>query len=158
MPALVQLRAEADLRQGRQDEAVARLTKLINARQSDVDTEKSLLAFAQERSLDSIIEVILTRRIERDPSKPEPAFELATYYRTRDNTSRAVEVLRAYCANASLPADQARRMNDSAQFLATGGALEEALKLQGEAAALVPGNRDSLMRLADFMADFAKRA
>ena len=153
IPVLVQLRAEADLRQGRQAEAIARLTKMLEARRGDVDTEKSLLSFAQERSLDSIIETVLKRRIERDRTKPEAVFELATYYRAHDDTAEALKVLKSYCDQASTPADQARRLNDSAQFLATGGALDEALKLQAEAAALVPGNKDELLRLADLMAE-----
>ena len=153
LPVLVQLRAEADLRQGRQTEAIARLTKLLNARQGDTDMEKSLLNFAQERSLDVIIETLLKRRIERDTGKPEPVFALATFYRSRDNTAEAVAVLKRYCQLPPTPAEQARRLNDAAQFLATGGALDEALKLQGEAKALAPGDRDEFLRLADLMAE-----
>lgn len=158
MPVLVQLRAEADLRQGRQTEAIARLNKLLNERTGDIDMEKSLLAFAQERSLDVVIETILKRRIGRDASKPEFVFELATFYRSRDNTMQAVEVLKAYCHLSTAPAEKARRLNDAAQFLASGGALEEALALQGEAAALVPGNRDELMHLADLLAESGNAA
>ncbi|MDB6075498.1 MAG: Cytochrome c-type biosis protein CcmH/NrfG, partial [Verrucomicrobiaceae bacterium] len=153
IPVLIQLRAEADLRQGRQAEAVARLNKLLDAHKGDVDVEKALLAFSQERSLDGIIEAILKRRIERDPNKPEFAFELASFYRSRDNTTQAVDVLKTYAHLPSNSNGQARRLNDAAQFLATGGALEEALKLQGEAATLSPGNRDELIHLADLLAE-----
>ena len=158
LPILVQLRSEADLRQGRQMEAVDRLSHLLAQRQGDLDTEKSLLTFAQERSLDTVIEVILKRRIGRDSGKPEPVFDLATFYRTRDNTSEALTVLESYCRLAPNPLEHAHRLNDAAQFLATGGALDEALKLQAEAASLVPGGRDELTRLADLQAEAGNSA
>ncbi len=158
IPVLVQLRAEADLRQGRQTEAIARLNKLLSARPADTDMEKSLLVFSQERSLDVIIETILKRRVERDASKPESVFELATFYRSRDNTALALTVLKTYCHLPTAPSEQARRLNEAAQFLATGGALDEALNLQNEAAALAPGNRDELVHLADFLAEAGNSA
>jgi Tfp pilus assembly protein PilF len=157
LPALVQLRAEADLRQGKSELAVQRLTKLLDA-QGIADVEKQVLAFAQERSLDGLIERILKRRIERDADKPEAVFELATFYRARDRGADAVPLLRAYADGAQTPADQARRLNDAAAFLAAGGDQDEALKLQTEAAKLTHEGREELVRLADFMAGSGKAA
>ena len=158
IPALVQMRAEADLRQGHQSEAIARLTKLIDSRTLDANTEKLLLTFAQERSLDAIVETLLKRRVQRDPGKPEPAFELATFYRTRDRTEAAVLVLRNYAMNSPTLKETARRMSDGAQFLATGGASGEALALQKEAVVNSGGMREDLVRLADLLAEAGKPA
>lgn len=157
LPALVQLRAEADLRQGKTDLAIQRLNKLI-ATQDNADVEKIVLAFAQERALDSLVEAILKRRIERDPDKPEAVFELATFYRARDRGADSVSLLRAYASHAVQPADQARRLNDAATFLAAGGDQDEALKLQTEAARLTNQGREELLRLADLMAGNGKAA
>ena len=157
LPALVQLRAEADLRQGKTDLAIQRLGKLI-AKQNNADVEKLVLTFAQERSLDTLVESILKRRIERDPDKPESVFELATFYRARDRAADSVPLLRAHANHATQPADQARRLNDAATFLAAGGDQDEALKLQTEAAKLTNQGREELVRLADFMAGSGKAA
>lgn len=155
LPALVLLRAEADLRQGRTDAAIQRLRATVEA-DAGRDVEKQVLAFAQERSLDAMIELILRRRIDREGDKPEAVFELATFLRGRDRGSDAVQLLKAFAARASAPADRARRLNDAASFLAAGGDEEEALRLQTEAAKLTQDGREELVRLADFMAGAGK--
>ena len=151
LPALVLLRAEADLRQGQQDPAMQRLRELIE-HQGTNDVEKQVLSFAQERSLDAVVEMILQRRVQRDGDKPEAAFELATYYRSRDRGTEATKVLHDYATRASTAEEQARRLNDAAAFLASGGNDEEALRLQREATKLSNGGREELVRLADLMA------
>ncbi len=158
IPALVQLRAEADLRQGHQSEAIARLTKLLDTLALDGETEKMLLTFAQERSLDVIVETILKRRVQRAPDKPEATFELATFHRTRDRTEAAVEVLRAYAMRAPTRKEKGRRLSDAAQFLATGSASKEALDLQREAAVCSGRSREDLSRLADLLAESGNAA
>lgn len=155
LPALVLLRAEADLRQGRTDAAVQRLRALVET-QGSADVEKQALAFAQERSLDAVIERILRRRIERDADKPEAVFELATFLRGRDRAADAVQLLKDFAGHASTPVDQARRLNDAASFLSAGGDDEEALRLQSQAASLTHDGREELVRLADFMAGAGK--
>jgi tetratricopeptide (TPR) repeat protein len=151
LPALVLLRAEADLRQGKQEPAMQRLRQLIEG-QGTADVEKQVLVFAQERSLDAVVELILQRRVARDLDKPEAAFELATYYRSRDRGADATKVLQDYAHHARTPQEQAQRLNDAATFLAAGGNDEEALRMQREAAQLSNGGREELVRLADLMA------
>jgi len=151
LPALVLLRAEADLRQGKQEPAMQRLRQLIEG-QGTADVEKQVLVFAQERSLDAVIELILQRRVTRDLDKPEAAFELATFYRSRDRGTDATKVLQDYAHHARTPQEQAQRLNDAATFLAASGNDEEALRMQREAAQLSNGGREELVRLADLMA------
>lgn len=153
--ALVLLRAEADLRQGKTDAAVQRLRAVVTM-QGGADVEKQVLSFAQERSLDEMIEFILKRRIDRDGDRPEAVFELATFLRARDRAADAVTLLKAFASRASAPVDQARRLNDAASFLAAGGDEEEALKFQTEAVTLTQDGREELVRLADFMAGAGK--
>ncbi len=151
VPALVLLRAEADLRGGRSEDAVNRAARLLE-QQPAIEVEKQVLAFAQERSLDSLVEKILRRRLERDGDKPEHVFELAAFLRAHAQAADATALLQAFANRAPTPPEQARRMNDAAAFLAAGGDDDEALKLQSDAAKLSGGGRDELVRLADFMA------
>ena len=151
LPALVLLRAEADLRQGKAAEVQPRLTALLKA-QPSIEVEKQVLAFAQERTLDDLIETILKRRVDRTQDKPEPVFELATFYRSHDRAGDAMTLLHAYADRGATAAEQARRLNDAAAFLAAGGDEEEAMKLQTAAAKLSNGGREELVRLADLMA------
>lgn len=151
IPSLILLRAEADLRQGATEAGVARLEALLKAHPVDPETEKQVLSFAQERSLDILIERILTRRMERDPGRPEPVFELATFHRTRDQAAKAATLLRSFAERAGTALEQARRFSDAAAFLSAGGATEEALTFQREAAKLAGDDKEQLIRLADYL-------
>ncbi len=161
LPALVLLRAEAELRQGANAAAVTRLQTLLKQQAGNTDVEKAVLAFAQERTLDAIVESVLQGRIERDADKPEPVFELATFYKSRQQTDKASALLEHFAsgiqgtsqATPEARAAAVRRYNDAATFLAAGGLKEEALRLQKAAAALSANGREELVRLADFSAE-----
>src|SRR5262249_41237572 len=83
LAALVLLRCEAHLRVGETEAAVARLKKVLDTQGATPEVEKQVLAFAQERSLDAIVEQSLRARIAREPEKPEPIFELASFLMKR---------------------------------------------------------------------------
>jgi tetratricopeptide (TPR) repeat protein len=153
LPAIVFLRCEADLRQGQTQQATERLKQLLTVQTSNLEVEKQVLNFAQTRALDAVIERILTRRVEREPGKTEAVFELAGFYRARNDALRAEELLRQFTAQAVNVAEQQQRLNDSAAFLASGSDLERAILLAREAAGNATAGREEWLRLADLLAE-----
>ncbi|MEN3943936.1 hypothetical protein WJU23_21720 [Prosthecobacter sp. SYSU 5D2] len=153
LPAIVFLRCEADLRQGRPEEAAARLKKLLTAQGQSLEVEKQALNFAQTRALDAVIEMILTRRVEREPGKTEAVFELAGFYRARSAAPRAEKLLQQFTAQAATEGEKQRRLNDAAAFLASGSDLDSAIVLAREAAGKPAAGREEWMRLADLLAE-----
>lgn len=151
-PALVFLRCEADLRLGDAPAAAERLEKLLAAG-ADAEVEKAALTFAQTRSLDAVVEAILRRRVERDPSRQEAVFELAGFYRARKNTAAADLLLRQFTEGAVNDVERVRRMNDAAAFLAGGQDSDSAVMLARELVARPDAGREQWLRLADLLAE-----
>ncbi len=158
LPALVLLRAEADLRQNLREQCMDRLQELLVAQPLDLELEKQIFQFAQQRSLDPLVEQILKARITREVSKPEPVFELAAYYRSRSELEKAAEVLEAFARRGASAAEQSRRFGDAAAFLSAGGASETALTFQREAAKLGGGDSGQLVKLADYLLESGDEA
>jgi hypothetical protein len=150
-PQALLLRCEADLRLGRNDEATARLKKLLSTT-GDAETEKQVLAFAQERALDAIIEEVLRLRVERQAYKPEAVFELAAFYRARRKQAE-LEALFARFAAAARPDETQRRLNDIAGFLATGDDADQAVIAARKAYESRPEGYEERLRLADLLAE-----
>lgn len=150
-PALVLLRAEADLRQNLREQGIQRLAKLLRDQPLDLEIEKEVLAFAQGRSLDPLVEQILKARMQRDPTRPEPVFELAAFHRSRNAHDQVTTLLQGYAKAGVNAAEQARRHADAAAFLSAGGNAELALTFQREAARLGGGEKDQLVKLADYL-------
>lgn len=153
LPAIVFLRCEADLRQGGQAEATARLQRLLKVQGGNVEVEKQTLNFAQTRVLDGVIEMILKGRVERDPGKTEAVFELAGFYRLRSDPDKAEALLRQFTEQAVTEAEKQRRLNDAAVFLAAGSDLDSAIVLAREAAGKAGAGREEWLRLADLLAE-----
>lgn len=153
LPAIVFLRCEADLRQGKPDAAADRLKTLLGSQGSSQEVEKAALNFAQARSLDAIIEMILKGRLERDPSKAEAVFELAGFYRARKDTGKAEELLNHFTGQATTEEEKQRRLNDSAAFLASGNDLDSAIILAREAANKPQAGREEWLRLSDLLSE-----
>ncbi len=151
LPAIVFLRCEADLRLGNQAAATARLEKLISIKGLTTDVEKQALVFAQTRALDTVIELILKLRVQRDPDKGEGVFELAAFYRARKDMAAADALLRQFTQGAANEGEQQRRLNDAAAFLATGQDIDSAIMLAREAVAKPNAGREELLRLADLL-------
>ncbi len=150
-PALTFLRCEADLRLGAPETATKRLRALLEG--TDAELEKQALAFAQARALDSIVELILRRRVERDPSRQEAVFELAAFHRTRKEATAADALLRRYIDAAPGEAERARRLDESASFLATGQDPVSALMLAREQVARPDAGRSQWLRMADLLGE-----
>lgn len=153
LPALVFLRCEADLRQGKPAEAADRLRRLIERQGHGAEVEKQVLAFAQSRTLDAVVELILKARVQRDPGKAEAVFELAAYYRARKDVPAAEALLRTFTDSARTPEERQRRLNDAAAFLAAGRDLDSAIILAREAAGKPGAGREEKLRLADLLAE-----
>lgn len=153
LPAIVFLRCEADLRSGDPAAATARIEKLLSAQHHSLELEKQALAFAQQRALDAVIEMILKSRLDRDPTKAEVVFELAAFYRARKDMSAADALLRRFTQNAPTEDEKQRRLNDAAAFLASGSDLDSAIILAREAAAKPHAGRDEILRLADLLTE-----
>lgn len=153
LPAAVFLRCEADLRTGDPASAAARLKKLLDAQGGSIEIEKQALAFAQQRALDAVIEMILHNRLQRNPSKAEAVFELASFYRGRRDTTAVDAVLKAFTDSAPNEVERQRRLNDAASFLAAGNDLDSAIMLAREALAKPAAGRDEHLRLADLLAE-----
>ncbi|TDU81659.1 tetratricopeptide repeat protein [Prosthecobacter fusiformis] len=153
LPAIVFLRCEADLRQGKPAEATARLKQLLEAQGQSEEVEKQAFNFAQNRALDAVIELILKSRVEREPSKAEALFELAGFYRARSDTAKAEALLREFTEQAPSPEEKQRRLNDSAAFMASGNDLDSAIILAREAAGKPAAGREEWLRLADLLAE-----
>lgn len=161
MPAVVLLRCEATLRLGNTKDAISRLRELLSIKVSDLgqqrELEKQVLAFAQEKALDEIIELILKQRVARDPDQSESVFELASHYRSRRNLDAMNKLLESYVAK-SAPGKQWRltetqRLNEVASFLSSGNDLDGAIIKARQAAASAAAGREEWLRLADFLAE-----
>jgi len=153
IPAIIFLRCEADLRQGKPAEATARLNQLLDAQGGTLEVEKQALNFAQTRALDVVIETILRKRVERDPSKAEAVFELAGFHRARKDAAKAESLLRKFTEEAPTEQEKQRRLNDAAAFLASGSDLDSAIILAREAAGKPDAGREEWLRLADLLAE-----
>lgn len=151
LPAIVFLRTEADLRLGNTAAATARIEALVNTPGVTVEVEKQALIFAQQRSLDAVIEMILKARLKREPTKAEVVFELAAFYRARKDMVAADALLRQFTQDAISDRDRQRRLNDSAAFLASGSDLDSALILAREAVSKTDAGREEFLRLADIL-------
>lgn len=151
LPALIFLRAEADLRQGKTPEAIARIQELVKLPEISLEVEKQALIFAQQRALDAVIELILKGRLEREPAKAETVFELAAFYKARKDMAAADALLRRFTQAAVSDGDRQRRLNDAAAFLASGSDLDSAILLAREAASKVSAGREEFLRLADIL-------
>ncbi len=150
-PALLFLRCEADLRLGAPEAAAARLRALLEG--ADADLEKQALAFAQARALDGIVELILRRRVERDPNRQEAVFELAAFHRARKDAAAAEALLRRYIDTATGEAERSRRLDEAAGFLAAGQDTTHALVLAREQVARPDAGRTQWLRLADLLSE-----
>ena len=150
-PALVFLRCEADLRLGTPEAAVQRLRDLLEG--ADADLEKQTLTFAQARTLDSIVEFILSRRVERNPDRQEAVFELAAFHRARKNAAAADALLRRYIDAATGEIERSRRIDEATGFLATGHDTTNALVMAREQVARPDAGRAQWLRLADLLSE-----
>lgn len=153
LPAIVFLRCEADLRSGRQSEAIARLRKLLETQKNSIEAEKQALAFAQQRTLDEVIEFILRRRVELDPTRAEAVFELAAFHRARKDMAAADALLRRFTQSAPNDEERQRRLNDAAAFMASGSDLDSAIILAREAVGKANAGHDEFLRLADLLTE-----
>lgn len=153
LPVVIFLRCEADLRQGKPADATARLKKLLTVQGQSFEVEKQVLNFAQNRALDAVIEKILQSRVEREPATAEAVFELAGFYRARNEAAKAEGLLRQFTEQASTEMEKQRRLNDAAAFLASGSDLDSALILAREAAGKPEAGREEWLRLADLLAE-----
>ncbi|MBL9115097.1 MAG: tetratricopeptide repeat protein [Verrucomicrobiaceae bacterium] len=150
-PAVILLRAEADLRLSHAQEGSRRLLKLLEEHPNEGDIEKQVLAFAQERSLDDVLQHIYEARLNRSPNQPEAVYALAGFHRSRNRVDDAGKLLRTFADSASDPVERARRLAEAAAFMASAGSRDEALKLQEEAVKLAGNQPEVLLRLADMM-------
>ncbi len=152
----VLLRAETDLRAGEPELAVRRLLDWVQAAAAVGATgavEKEVLAFAQPRHLDAVVEAILRARVKREPAAVEPLFELAGHLRARQRADEARQALDAYVASAADPADQRQRLGEVASFWVGGSEVETALEQARRAVALPGAGREEWLRLADLLVD-----
>lgn len=156
LPAIVFLRCEADLRSGRQAEATARLRRLLESAGTSAEVEKQVLTYAQQRTLDEIIELILKARVERDPARAEAVFELAAFHRARKDMTSADTLLRRFTQSAPDDAERQRRLNDAASFMASGSDLDSAIILAREAVSKPGAGREEFLRLADLLTEHAE--
>ena len=153
VPAVVLLRCEADLRQGKIKEAVERLNVLLATQGNDLEVEKFVLTFAQDKVLDQIIETILLARVKRAPEKADSVFELAAHYRNRRKSGAMEKVLDSFVTDSPDDAVKQRRLNDVAAFLSSGQDLDTAIIAARRAAASPAAGREEWLRLADFLAE-----
>lgn len=153
MPAVVLLRCEAALRMGKTDEAVLRLKQLLQAAGQDLEVEKQVLVFAQDKSLDDVVETILKQRVARDPSRPEAVFELAGFYRNRRNADEMAKLLDRFASQAPDGAVRQRRLNDIAAFISSGNDLDAAIIAARKAAASPVAGREEWVRLAELLGE-----
>lgn len=156
LPAIVFLRCEADLRSGNQKEPVTRLLKLLQGTTGNAEVEKQVLAFAQQRTLDAVVQRILEARVERDPSRAEAVFELAAFHRARKDMAAADALLRRFTQGASNEPERQRRLNDAAAFMASGSDLDTAIILAREAVSKTGAGREEYLRLADLLTEHAE--
>lgn len=157
VPAVVLLRCEADLRQGKPKDAVGRLEALIKSQGTDSEVEKQVLAFAQDKALDEVIEAILKARVNREPDKSEAVFELAAFYRNRRNTEAMNKLLESFVGKAAGKnlgrAIELRRLGDVAAFLSGGNDVDAAIILARKAVDSAMAGREDWLRLADLLTE-----
>ena len=153
MPAVVLLRCEADLRQGKPADAIKRLKELLAARGGDPEVDKPVLAFAQSKALDAVVEVILTARVRRQPEKSEAVFELASHYRSRRNLEAMDKVLSTFVAESPSSELKQRRLNDVAAFLSGGSDVEAAIIASRKAVSSPTAGREEWVRLAELLTE-----
>ena len=152
VPAIVLLRCETDLRSGDAESAMRRLEKLLDV-QSGTDVEKQVLVFAQNRTLDAVVERILRSRVARDPQKAEAVFDLAAFFRARRNPAAEDQLLREFTASATSEEERQRRLNDASAFLAAGSNIESAISLAREAVSKPGAGREAWLRMAELLAE-----
>ncbi|QIF01759.1 tetratricopeptide repeat protein [Roseimicrobium sp. ORNL1] len=150
--ALVLMRCEAHLQAKEQAKAEQRLKNLLETQGGAPEVEKLVLQFAQQRSLDSVIELVLRARVRRDPEKTEPVFELASFLVKRQRDKEAVEVFEAW---RTLPGasteEQHRRLRAIASFFSGSSKMELAETFAVRATEGPSGPADFLA-LADILA------
>jgi len=147
----VLLRSEADLRAGDPEAAAARLKALLDAAGGAVAVEKEVLLFAQQRTLDAVVERVLRDRVKREPGRTEAVFELASHLRARQQNAEAQKVLDAYVA-ASGKADVERvRLGEATSFLMGGSDVKAALEKARRAVGMPGVDREDWLRLADLL-------
>jgi len=149
--SILLMRTLAHLRNGEPDLAVARLKKLLETQGANADIEKQVLAFAREKSLDEVTELVLKKRIARDGDRPDPVFELAVFYRDRGKTKELEQLFQTFTTTAN-PADKQRRLNDVSSFMASGNDPDRAEKAARLAVAEPGAGREEFLRLADVLA------
>ena len=147
---LVLLRCEADLRMGKQAEAVERLRGVL-AQQPGPDEQKQILAFAQDRSLDAIVLEVLRSRVSAQPSDSRAVFELASFLRSRHEEQQAGELLKHFVASAPTAVQRSQRTAEVAGFMASGQPWDQALALARDAAGQPGAQRADFLRVADLL-------
>ncbi|MCA9639880.1 MAG: hypothetical protein KC492_04270, partial [Myxococcales bacterium] len=115
--------------------------------------EKQVLVFAQNRTLDAVVERILRARVERDPQKAEAVFDLAAFFRARRNPAAEDQLLREFTASATSDEEKQRRLNDASAFLAAGSNIESAIVLAREAVSKPGAGSEEWLRLAELLAE-----
>ena len=153
--SLVLLRCEAYLRQGQTQAAVERLQKLLATQGGDAEVEKQVLAFAQERALDAIVEQSLRSRIARDPGKADAVFELASFLVKRKKAVEARQLcdewLKASGGEAGGNVKEVRqRLRQIASFFNANQETEIA-EAYARRAASSQGGKDELADYADIL-------
>ncbi len=151
--AIVFLRCEADLRLGNTAAATQRLTQFLAKQGNSADVEKQALAFAQQRALDAVIELILKARVQRQPEKSEAVFELAGFYRARRDLVAVDKLLNDFTAGGSNEIEKQRRLNDAASFMAASSDADDAVILARRAAELPVAGRLEWLRLAELLGE-----
>lgn len=123
--SLVIMRCEAHLQAREQAKAEARLKSLLTAQGTTAEVEKMVLQFAQQRSLDRIIEQILRNRLLPDPGKTELVFELASFLVKRQREPEAVAVLESWLkVSPGNSEEMHRRLRAIASFFGTAGKMD----------------------------------
>jgi len=152
LPAITLLRCEADLRGGDPGSAVKRLMRLLDA-QTAADVEKQVLAFAQNRALDTVVERILRARVARDPQRAESVFDLAAYFRSRRDPAAEDQLLREFTSSAPTEEERQKRLNEASAFLAAGSNIDSAIALARESVSKPGAGREAWLRLAELLAE-----
>lgn len=150
--ALVLMRCEAHLQAKEQAKAEQRLKHLLETQGGAPEVEKLVLQFAQQRSLDSVIELVLRARVRRDPEKTEPVFELASFLVKRQREKEAVEVFETWRTLPGASAEeQHRRLRAIASFFSASSKMELAESFAVRATE-GPASPADYLALADILA------
>lgn len=153
VPVVVLLRCEADLRLGKPADASVRLKELLATQPGDPEVEKPVLAFAQEKALDEIVETILRARVSLQPEKAEAVFELATHFKSRRNLEAMDKALSTFVSEAPSAEAKQRRLNDVAAFLMVGSDVEAAVIAAKKAVGSPAAGREEWVRLAELLTE-----